>query len=210
MSQRYRRLLTFVMLVALMSVPALSNVFAQDDEGDEVIIGLITKTETNPFFVKMREGAETAAEELGVELLTAAGEFDGDNESQVTAMENFVAAGAAGILITPSDTSAIVPAIEAAREAGVIVIALDTPTDPEDATDALYATDNFQAGVLIGQYAAAAMANPEEAQVALLGLAPGITVGELRRDGFLEGFGITLDSVPEYLSMVSLLLLCLQ
>ncbi|MEL7436631.1 MAG: sugar ABC transporter substrate-binding protein, partial [Chloroflexota bacterium] len=177
-----------------MSVPALSNVFAQDDSDETVIIGLITKTETNPFFVKMREGAEVAAEELGVELLTAAGEFDGDNESQVTAIENMVAAGASGILITPSDTSAIVPAIEAAREEGVIVIALDTPTNPEDATDALYATDNFQAGVLIGRYAAAAMMNPEEAQIALLNLSPGITVGELRRDGFLEGFGITLDS----------------
>ena len=74
------------------------------------------------------------------------------------------------------------------------MIALDTPTDPQDATDALYATDNFQAGVLIGQYAAASLENPEDAVIALLGLTPGITVGDLRRDGFLEGFGITLDS----------------
>ncbi|MEL6307784.1 MAG: substrate-binding domain-containing protein [Chloroflexota bacterium] len=161
---------------------------------EEVIVGLITKTETNPFFVKMREGAQEAADALGMTLLTAAGEFDGDNESQVTAIENMVAAGAQGILITPSDTSAIVPAIEAARAEGVVVIALDTPTDPQDATDALFATDNFQAGILIGEYARAAVENPDEAQIALLNLSPGITVGELRRDGFLEGFGITLDS----------------
>ncbi|MGB7341756.1 MAG: substrate-binding domain-containing protein [Phototrophicaceae bacterium] len=191
MYSRFRKSIIFVLLIVIMSVPALSSVFAQDDT---IIIGLITKTETNPFFVKMREGAQATADELGVELLTAAGQFDGDNAGQVTAIENMVAAGASGILITPSDTSAIVPAIEMAREAGVIVIALDTPTDPQDATDALYATDNFQAGVAIGQYAAAAMANPEEAQIALLNLLPGITVGELRRDGFLEGFGITLDS----------------
>ena len=191
MLQHYRRFMVFVLLVAITSIPALSNVFAQDDD---IIIGLITKTETNPFFVKMREGAQAAADELGVTLLTAAGQFDGDNASQVTAIENMVAAGASGILITPSDTSAIVPAIEAARAEGVIVIALDTPTDPQDATDALYATDNFQAGVLIGEYARAAMDNPDEAQIALLNLLPGITVGELRRDGFLEGFGITLES----------------
>lgn len=193
MLKSYRKLLLFVMLVIITSVPALSSVFAQEEE-EEIIIGLITKTETNPFFVKMREGALETAEELGVTLLTAAGQFDGDNASQVTAIENMVAAGASGILITPSDTSAIVPAIEAAREEGVIVIALDTPTDPEDATDALYATDNFQAGVLIGEYARAAMENPDEATIALLGLTPGITVGELRRDGFLEGFGIDLES----------------
>ena len=191
MSQNYRRFMVFVLLVAITSIPALSNVFAQDED---IIIGLITKTETNPFFVKMREGAQAAADELGVTLLTAAGQFDGDNASQVTAIENMVAAGASGILITPSDTSAIVPAIEAARAEGVIVIALDTPTDPQDATDALYATDNFQAGVLIGEYARAAMESPDEAQIALLNLLPGITVGELRRDGFLEGFGITLES----------------
>ncbi|MEM7114672.1 MAG: substrate-binding domain-containing protein [Chloroflexota bacterium] len=159
---------------------------------EDVIIGLITKTETNPFFVKMKEGAQAKADELGVTLMTAAGTFDGDNESQVTAIENMVAAGASGILITPSDTSAIVPAIERAREAGVIVIALDTPTNPEDATSALYATDNFQAGVLIGQYARAVMGD-EPVKIALLGLTPGITVGDLREGGFLEGYGIDAD-----------------
>lgn len=182
-----RKFFSFVLVSAVMIASSFG--LAQD-----TIVGLITKTETNPFFVKMREGAQAKADELGVELLTAAGQFDGDNASQVTAIENMVAAGAAGILITPSDTSAIVPAIEMAREAGVIVIALDTPTDPQDATDALYATDNYQAGVLIGKYARAAIDDPDSAKVALLGLLPGITVGDLRRDGFLEGFGISLDS----------------
>ena len=87
---------------------SLGTSFAQE----EITVGLITKTETNPFFVKMKEGAQAKADELGINLLTAAGTFDGDNESQVTAIENMIVAGAAGILITPSDTSAIVPAIE--------------------------------------------------------------------------------------------------
>ena len=53
-----------------------------------VKVGLITKTETNPFFVKMKEGAQKEATAKGVTLLTAAGKFDGDNASQVTAVEN--------------------------------------------------------------------------------------------------------------------------
>ncbi len=141
-------------------------------------VGLITKTETNPFFVKMKEGAQKAAEAEGVELMTAAGKFDGDNACQITAIENMVAAGVKGILITPSDTKAIVPAIKKARDAGVLVIALDTPTDPQDATDALFATDNLKAGELIGQYAKAAMAG-KPAKIATLDLAPGVTVGQL-------------------------------
>jgi fructose transport system substrate-binding protein len=155
----------------------------------DIVVGLITKTETNPFFVKMKQGAAKEAKAKGAKLMTAAGKFDGDNASQVTAIENMVTAGAKAILITPSDTKAIVPAIKKARAAGVLVIALDTPTDPENATDALFATDNFKAGVLIGQYAKAAMGG-KAAKIATLDLAPGITVGKLRHDGFLQGFGI--------------------
>ncbi len=155
----------------------------------QIQIGLITKTETNPFFVKMREGAQAEADKAGVKLLTASGKFDSDNDSQVTAIENMVSAGVKGILITPASTKAIVPSIKKARDAGVLVIALDTPTDPQDATDALFATDNKKAGLLIGQYAKAAFGS-KAAKIATLDLLPGITVGQLRHDGFLEGFGI--------------------
>jgi fructose transport system substrate-binding protein len=155
----------------------------------KIKVGLITKTETNPFFVKMKEGAQKEADAEGAQLLTAAGKFDGDNASQVTAIENMVAAGVKGILITPSDTKAIVPTIQKARAKGVLVIALDTPTQPEDATDALFATDNLKAGTLIGQYAKALFAG-KPAKIATLDLAPGITVGVLRHNGFLQGFGI--------------------
>ena len=72
-------------------------------------------------------------------------------------MENMIAAGAKVILITVNDSKAIVPAIGKARAKGVLVIALDSPTDPVDATDALFATDNYKAGMLIGQYAKAAL-----------------------------------------------------
>ena len=163
----------------------LSPVHAQQ----QPVIGLITKTETNPFFVKMREGATQAAKAKGARLMTAAGRFDGDNASQVTAIENMVAAGVKAILITPSETKAIVPAIRKARAAGVLVIALDSPADPQDATDALFATDNFQAGLLIGRYARAATAG-KTAKIATLDLNPGVTVGRLRHDGFLQGYGI--------------------
>ncbi|MER6157952.1 sugar ABC transporter substrate-binding protein [Streptomyces sp. NPDC001868] len=155
----------------------------------EVKVGLITKTDTNPFFVKMKEGAEKAAKAEGVKLMTAAGKFDGDNAGQVTAIENMVAAGVKGILITPSDSKAIVPAIEKAKAKGVLVIALDTPTEPESAVDALFATDNLKAGELIGEYAKAAMAG-KSAKIATLDLAPGVSVGVQRHNGFLKGFGI--------------------
>jgi fructose transport system substrate-binding protein len=160
-------------------------------EGDAQV-ALITKHRGNPFFVKMEEGATQEAEAKGLKLLTAAGEFDGDNEGQVTAIENMINAGVKGILITANDSTAIVPTIQKARDAGVLVIALDTPLDPADATDALFATDNVQAGRLIGQYAKAAMGDTP-AKIAMLDGTAGTTVSEQRRNGFMEGFGITVD-----------------
>ncbi|MFJ3224454.1 sugar ABC transporter substrate-binding protein [Streptomyces sp. NPDC086783] len=160
-----------------------------DSGSGSVKVGLITKTDTNPFFVKMKEGAEKAAKADGAQLMTAAGKFDGDNAGQVTAIENMVAAGVKGILITPSDSKAIVPAIEKAKAKGVLVIALDTPTDPQSAVDALFATDNLKAGELIGEYAKAVMKG-KSAKIATLDLAPGVSVGVQRHDGFLKGFGI--------------------
>ena len=189
-----RRSWRTVLAVAGVGLALLATGCADRDDGGggsgggQVQVGLITKTETNPFFVKMKEGAEKEAQAKGAKLLTAAGKFDGDNASQVTAIENMVAAGVKGIMITPSDTKAIVPAIQKARDAGVLVIALDTPTEPQDATDALFATDNFKAGVLIGQYAKAAQAG-KPAKIATLDLAPGISVGVLRHNGFLNGYG---------------------
>ncbi|WP_088283493.1 sugar ABC transporter substrate-binding protein [Ideonella sp. A 288] len=155
----------------------------------EPVIGLITKTETNPFFVKMKEGAAAAAKAKGAKLLSGAGKTDGDNAGQVTAMENMIAAGAKTILITPSDSKAILPAIKKARDKGVMVIALDSPTDPVDGTDALFATDNYKAGVLIGQYAKAALGG-KPAKIVTLDLFPGHPVGAQRHNGFLKGFGI--------------------
>ena len=158
---------------------------------EEVTIGLITKTESNPFFVKMKEGAQAAAKKNNVKLLTASGKSDTDNQSQVTAIENMTTQGAKVILDVPADSKAIVPAIKKARDAGVLVIALDTPTEPQDAADALFATDNLKAGELIGQYAKAkAEKMGIEPKIAMLDLAPGISVGQLRHDGFLKGFGI--------------------
>jgi fructose transport system substrate-binding protein len=176
-------------LALLMSAfPILTAMQPAAAQDEQVIVGLITKTETNPFFVKMKEGAQAAADAAGAELLTGAGAFDADNEGQVTAMENMVTAGVHGILITPGDTKAIVPAIEAAREQGVLVIALDTPTEPMDATDALFATDNFKAGLLIGQYAKAVMGD-EEPIIATIDGSTGVSVSVLRHNGFLAGFG---------------------
>ncbi|MFC3059659.1 sugar ABC transporter substrate-binding protein [Paenirhodobacter populi] len=191
MTTKTRTLLGVAALVVSTAAPAL----AQD-----VSACLITKTDTNPFFVKMKEGAMAKAREMGVNLKTYAGRIDGDHESQVAAVEACIADGAKGILITASDTKAIVNSVQAARDDGLLVIALDTPLDPIDAADMTFATDNFQAGELIGQWAKATMGDgAADAKIAMLNLGisqPSVDV--LRNQGFLQGFGIDLGDPAKW------------
>lgn len=165
----------------------------------DVTIGLVTKTNTNPFFVRMREAAQEEADAQGAELIALAGEFDGDNEGQVAAIENLVSQGVDGILITPNSSSGILAAIEQARSQDIIVIALDTATDPEDAVDATFATDNRLAGELQGKWVKAALGDTEPV-VAMLDGTPGGTVDTFRHEGFLTGMELTEDS-PEIAGM---------
>lgn len=164
-------------------------------KGGNIKIGLVTKTDSNPFFVKLRESAKEEADKSGAELVALAGAFDGDNEGQVTAIENLISQGVKGILITPNSSSGILGAIKKARDAGIVVIALDTATDPEDAVDATFATDNLKAGELQGQYVKAALGD-KDPKVIMLDGTPGGTVDTFRHDGFLAGMGLTEDS-PE-------------
>lgn len=160
----------------------------------DTTVCLITKTDTNPFFVKMKEGATAKAEELGMTLKAFAGKFDGDHETQVQAIETCILDGAKGILLTASDTSSIGSAVKQARDAGLVVIALDTPLDPADTADATFATDNYRAGLLIGQWAKGKLGDAAaDAKIGLLNInISQPTVGVLRNQGFLEGFGVDL------------------
>jgi fructose transport system substrate-binding protein len=161
----------------------------------EVGACLITKNNTNPFFVKMKEGAQKGAAAAGVKLQAFAGVKDGDASPQITAIENCVAAGVKGILITPSNDS-VGPALKKARAAGILVISLDTPLGDKDAQDATFATDNFQAGVLIGKWAKAQLGDKaKDAHIAMLDInKDNISVDVLRDTGFLTGMGIAVPN----------------
>jgi fructose transport system substrate-binding protein len=179
---------------ALLGAAALALMAGSASAAD--LACLITKNNTNPFFVKMKEGAEAAATAAGLDFQAYAGEKDGDAAPQITAIENCVAAGAKGILITASNDS-VAPALKDARAAGILVIALDTPIADPEAQDMTFATDNFEAGILIGKWAAATLgAEAANAKIAMLNInKDNISVDVQRNTGFLTGFGITVPDL---------------
>jgi len=197
------RTLSAVALTTLALPALLAGCTAEKSGGDSgsgggggtVKIGLITKTDSNPYFVSMRDAAQAEADKMGAELTAAAGTADGDNDSQVTAVQNMIASGVKAILITPNYSKAIVPTLLQAQQKGVFVAALDTQTDGNKGVDATWATDNTEAGRQQGAYVKAALGSTTPI-LAMLDLQPGVSVGDQRHSGFLDGMGLT-DGSPE-------------
>ena len=170
------------------------------DTGGTVAVSLITKNQTNPFFVAMINGAEEKASELGVDLTVGSSTEEGDDQGQIDLIENAIAQGQAGILITPMSVN-VNDAISRARDAGLYVIALDTPTDPPDVVDITFATDNCLAGEAIGQWAAGKL-NGDKAVIAELVIFDDrvVSVDYCRANGFLTGMGIDVPVLEDMTS----------
>ena len=159
-----------------------------------VKVALILKTFSNPYFVWMEKSAKADAAKLGVSLTVSAGTTDGDTATQISAIDNAIAAGDAGIVITPNG-NAVNAALVKARTAGLYTIALDTAPTPPSTVNITYATDNTAAGRLDGQWAAAKLAG-KPADIALLDLFNNqvVSVDVDRDHGFLQGMGIAVGS----------------
>jgi fructose transport system substrate-binding protein len=190
MAKLFSRRTAAIVAVAAASMLVLSACSNSDSSSDKVAVSLITKDQSNPFFVAMIKGATAKAEELGVELTVTSGVDESDYAGQIAAIENAISAKHAGILIVPVSTE-VNAAITKAREAGLYVIALDTAPDPADIVDITFATDNREAGLLIGQWTAAKLAG-KKATIALLDIFDDriVSVDYMRDNGFLAGMGI--------------------
>jgi fructose transport system substrate-binding protein len=155
-----------------------------------VKVALILKTFSNPYFVSMENSAKQDAAQKGVNLTVSAGTTDGDTSTQITAIDNAIAAGDKGIIITPNG-NAVNSALGKARAAGLYTIALDTAPTPPSTVNITYATDNTAAGKLDGEWAAAKL-DGKPADIAMLDLFNNevVSVDVDRDHGFLEGMGI--------------------
>jgi fructose transport system substrate-binding protein len=183
-----RRLACSVACVLLLS----SLLAACGSSDDRTGVSLILKTQTNPYFVSMKKAAVQQAAKSHIHLSVAAGTADGDTQNQINEIYTAIARGDKGILIT-SNGNAVNAALRQAKEAGLFVSALDTPLAPAKTANITFATDNREAGRLIGRYTAARL-HGKPAVIAMLDLYNDqvVSVDTNRDQGFLEGMGIKL------------------
>jgi ribose transport system substrate-binding protein len=115
--------------------------FAQETPAKIEQIGLMVQDMSNPFFAAMETGAKDAAAEIGATLNTQDAQLDLANQN--TQIDAFIQQGVDLIVISAVDQAGIAPAIERAKAANIIVMAVDTPAV---GADAVFMTDAVQAG----------------------------------------------------------------
>ena len=142
-------------------------------------IGLSVSTQNNPFFVTLVEGAEAAAEELGVSLSVA--DAGDDVAKQVSDIEDLVSSNISVLIVNPVDSDGVTGAVQAAIAKGVRVISVDRAVNGVD-IDCQIASDNVLGAELATQYIVDTLG--EGVKVAELEGTPGASAAIDRSTGF--------------------------
>jgi ribose transport system substrate-binding protein len=137
-----------MLLLAVLATALAAGCQRGGGEGGGARIGLSVSTLNNPFFVTLRDGAQSAADEAGAELIVS--DAQNDTAQQQDDIQNFVTQQVNAILVNPVDSDAVVPAIEAANQANIPVIALDRGASGGELATTI-ASDNVQGGNLAGE-----------------------------------------------------------
>ncbi|WAA09263.1 ribose ABC transporter substrate-binding protein RbsB [Fervidibacillus albus] len=155
---RFGKFLLGMLVVLLLSAcslnsPSEGNESSSDDENNDAsdetkVIGLSISTLNNPFFVTLRDGAEEKAKELGLDITTV--DAQDDPAKQVSDIEDLIQQGVDILLVNPTDSAAIVAAIESANNAGIPVVTIDRSADGGEVVSHI-ASDNAAGGKMAGE-----------------------------------------------------------
>lgn len=159
-----------------------------------LVIGFSQVTLQSPFYVELREGAEAAAATENDELIFL--DANGDVSKQNNDIQDLITRGVDVLILNPVNPEAVVPSIEAAREAGIPVITVDRPVTEGAVTHV--GRDNVEMGRLVGEAVVAALDNEASKIIEIQGDAGGIVMMN-RRDGFhsaAEAAGMTIVEGP--------------
>ena len=174
-----RNLLSKFVVLTFFAITSNAAIQAHD------VIGYITKSATNAGWMMINQGAEDAAAEEGVKLVSVGPAFQGDLSSQLEVFENLVAQGAKAIGIAPVDSAGVAPAVTDAMSSGIPIIAIDTGVSGADVTS-FVATDNYAVAKVQGAIAAT-LVNDGDTVIYVTGNQAQST-GQERRNGFMEAF----------------------
>ena len=142
-----KKLVSALLVAAMAAVPA-TTAFA---EGDTLTIGYAPATLNNAFWHAVEDGVNKAIDELGIDVELVEIDANGDQSQMNDGIANLLSTGVDALLCAPADSTAVTSALEQCAEAGVPVINFDTPVDAADLVETIIASDNYNAGYVVGQ-----------------------------------------------------------
>lgn len=169
-------------------------------DGEEVVagdgdytIGLVVSTQTNPFFVSLKEGVEAKANELGVELVVV--DAQDDAALATSGMEDLITRQVDLIIVNPTDSDAIANSVLDANEANIPVITVDRVSNGGEVVTHI-ASDNVAGGEMAGEYIIELVG--ENAKVVELEGVPGANSAIERGEGFNDAIaGTSIEVVAK-------------
>lgn len=173
-------LLGTILTVAMLAAGCGGGDQGGGNGGGDTKIALSISTLNNPFFIALRDGAQQAADEAGVSLEVS--NAQGDASQQLNDVQNLVTQQFDAIMVNPVDTDAIVPAIQAANQSDIPIIALDRKAASGEVATVI-ASDNVKGGREAGEELIRLVGNGPVAQ--LEGV-PGTSAARERGQGFQE------------------------
>lgn len=155
---------------------------------DDFTVAVIPKAANQEFWNTVRAGAQKATEEeeksgSHVNMYWDAPAGDDDRERQVQLVENSVSRHVSGILLAPADDNALASPVEAAANANIAVVTIDTPLNSNAVTSSI-STDNDQAGRQAADCMGALLKG--KGKVLVLRYLENFSQTEARESGFLE------------------------
>jgi len=191
--RRYRKTMVVgVLAVASVAAAVGIRVSSRAVAGQaQLTVAFVPKALNSPFWGEMQEAGEREAAALGVKLVSLAADRETDVERQFQIIENLIQQRVDAILLAPSGSKELVPAILKANDAGIPVLLLDTRIDEEAAASVgaevltYIGSDNFEGGAVAGRYLAAELGGVGE--IAIIEGISGHETADQRRLGFLSG-----------------------
>jgi ribose transport system substrate-binding protein len=178
-----KRIPTMVSLLILasflVSACATTQTAAPTGVATEKTLGLVLSTLNNPFFVTLRDGAQKAADAAGAKLIVV--DAQDDSAKMTAGIEDLINKKVSAILVNPTDSDAVVPAIQKANEAGIPVFTVDRGANGGTVV-AHIASDNVAGGKMAAEFLCKAI-NGQGNVVELQGIA-GTSAARDRGQGF--------------------------
>jgi ribose transport system substrate-binding protein len=138
-----------ILAAVLISACAAPQAAAPTAVPTEKSLGLVLSTLNNPFFVTLRDGAQKAADAAGTKLIIV--DAQDDSAKMTAGIEDLITKKVSAILINPTDSDAVVPAIQKANDSGIPVFTVDRGSNGGTVVSHI-ASDNVAGGSMAAEF----------------------------------------------------------